>query len=372
MKALITITSLFMIVLLSGCLGTNNSSIAPTLAFAYVVGQGDNGIRAFNVTSVGDLQAQSISSFPTNPRPVSLVVHPSANFLYVANLTSNTVSGYNIDHTTGVLSPVGTAQPPTPVQSQPVAVGINSTGGFLYVLNQGSASISVFSIDPNRGLLAEIAGSPFPTIANPQTMAVSPTSGFLYVGNGALGTISGFNIGANGALAQLGGSPFSAGAGTTLAGLTIDPKGQFLYAADSANNQIVGFNVAANGVLTAVAGSPFAAGTNPVSIAVDATSSFLYSANQGSNNVSAYTISAGALTQVAGSPFAVLTAVAVPQPVFLTVDVTNTFLYVANLGTSSVSAFGINSKSGALGLITDSPFPQSIEPLWIVTTKLTN
>src|SRR5579862_1022844 len=103
MKALITVTSLFIVVLLSGCLGSNNSTVAPTLAFAYVVGQGDNGIHAFTQTSVGDLQFLSTSTFPTSPRPVSIAVHPSHNFLYVPNLTSNTVSGFNIDHTDGVL-----------------------------------------------------------------------------------------------------------------------------------------------------------------------------------------------------------------------------------------------------------------------------
>src|SRR5579871_999790 len=241
MKAFITVTSLFIIVLLSGCLGSNNSSIAPTLAFAYIVGQGDNGIRAFTETSVGDLLSLSVPNFPTNPRPVSIAVHPSHNFLYIPNLTSNTVSGFNINHTNGILTPIGTAQPPTPVQSQPVAAGINSAGTFLYVLNQGSASISAFSIDPVHGLLTQIAGSPFATAVNPQSMAVSPSAGFLYVGNGALGTISGFAIASNGTLAPVAGSPFSAGAGATLAGITIDPKGQFLYAADSVNNKIVGF-----------------------------------------------------------------------------------------------------------------------------------
>ncbi len=371
MKALITITSLFIVVLLSGCLGSNSSSTAPTLAFAYVVGQGDNGIHAFTQSSIGDLQPLSTSSFPTTPRPVSMAVHPSHNFLYVPNLTSNTVSGFNIDHANGVLSPIGTAQPPTPVQSQPVALGINSAGTFLYVLNQGSASISAFSIDPTHGLLTQIAGSPFPTAANPQSMAVSPTAGFLYVGNGALGTISGFAIATNGTLAPVAGSPFSAGTSVTLAGITIDPKGQFLYAADSVNNKIVGFSIGANGALATVAGSPFAAGTTPLAIAVDATSSFLYSANQGSNNVSAFKINAGALTEIAGSPFGVVPGGAVEnsQPTFLTVDVSNTFLYVGNIGTTNVAGFGINATTGVLGLLTDSPFPQTVEPLWIVTTK---
>jgi 6-phosphogluconolactonase (cycloisomerase 2 family) len=132
MKAFITITLLSVTVLLSGCLGSKNSGIAPTLAFAYVVGQGDNSIRAFNQTSVGDLQAQPVASFATNPRPTSLALHPSRNFLYVNSEIANTVSGFNIDHTTGVITPIGTAQAPTPVCasvsicSNPIGVAVDA------------------------------------------------------------------------------------------------------------------------------------------------------------------------------------------------------------------------------------------------------
>jgi 6-phosphogluconolactonase (cycloisomerase 2 family) len=108
-----------------------------------------------------------------------------------------------------------------------------------------------------------------------------------------------------------------------------------------------------------------------VAVAVDNTSTFVYSANQGSNDVSAFKTTSGALTQVAGSPYVVQPngSVGAPQPIFLTVDVSNTFLYVANFGSSTISAFGIKSSDGTLGLLTNSPFVQGISPLWIVTTK---
>jgi 6-phosphogluconolactonase (cycloisomerase 2 family) len=371
MRALAITASFFIITVLSGCLGSNNSSSAPTLAFLYIVGNGDNSIRGLAEKTTGDLQSLPVSVFTTSPRPVSLALHPSKNFLYVPNLTSNTVSGFNVDHINGVLTPIGTAVPPTPTQLQPVAAGVNSGGGFLYVLNQGSASISVFSIDPARGLLSEIAGSPFATAANPQSMVLSPNTGLLYVGNGTLGTISGFAIAANGTLSAVAGSPFSAGAGATVAGITIDSKGQFLYAADSANNKIASFSVAGGGTLTPVAGSPFAAGTKPVSIAVDTNAAFLYAANQGSNNVSAFKISSGALSEITGSPYAVITngSVGTPTPSFLTVDVSNTFLYVANTGSSSISAFTIKASDGTLTLLTTSPFLQGIAPTWMLSTQ---
>jgi 6-phosphogluconolactonase len=382
MKALFTITLLFIAVLLSGCLGSSSSSTAPTLAFLYVVGQGDNSIHAFDEKSTGDLSGVAVPSFATIPRPVSIALHPSRNFLYVPNQTSNTVSGFTIDHTSGVLTPIGTALAPTPVCnpgvcSNPIGIAVNSGGQFLFVLNQGSASpavpasISVFNIDQTRGLLSPIAGSPFAfaslSAPNPQFLAISPTQGFLYVSNGTAGNISAFAIGASGALTELG-SPVSLGAGAVAAGLAIDPKGQFLYAADSANNKIASFNVA-GGPLAAVGSFP--AGTKPVAVTVDNTSSFVYAANQGSNDVSAFTTASGALTQVAGSPYLVQPtgSVGTPQPIFLTVDVSNTFLYVANFGSSSISAFGIKSSDGTLGLITNSPFFQGIAPLWMVSTK---
>jgi len=378
MKALFTVTLLFITVLLSGCLGSSKSSTAPTLAFLYVVGQGDNAIHAFSEKSTGDLSPLAVSSFSTVPRPVSIALHPSRNFLYVPNETSNTVSGFTIDHTAGVLAPIGTAQPPTPVCgpgvcSNPIGVAVNSGGQFLFVLNQGSASpavpasISVFNIDQTRGLLSPASFTTL-TVPNPQFLAASPTQGFLYVSNGAAGNISAFAIGTNGALTELGGSPFSVGAGAVAAGLAIDPKGQFLYAADSANNKVASFNVA-GGPLAAVGSFP--AGTKPVAVAVDSTSTFVYSANQGSNDVSAFKTASGALTQVTGSPYLVQPtgSVGTPQPTFLSVDPSNTFLYVANTGSSSISAFGIKAADGTLGLLTNSPFFQSIEPLWIVITK---
>jgi hypothetical protein len=51
---------------------------------------------------------------------------------------------------------------------------------------------------------------------------------------------------------------------------------------------------------------PYATGTNPFAIAIDPTGQFAYVANEGSNNVSAYTIDSttGALSPMAGSPFA--------------------------------------------------------------------
>ena len=87
--------------------------------------------------------------------------------------------------------------------------------------------------------------------------------------------------------------------------------GQVAYVANGGSGEVEG-NVSGytinstTGALTPIAGSPFAAGLFPQSVAVDPTGRFAYAANGRSNNLSGYTINSttGALTPIAGSPFA--------------------------------------------------------------------
>ena len=366
MKAFISIATLFFALLLSGCLGSSKSSTAPNLAFVYIVGTGDNSIHSLTQKSTGELSSATLPTFATNPRPVAMVLHPSKNFIYVANQTGNTVSGYTLDHVNGILTPVGTALSPSPTCAtspcNPVSLGVNSAGTFLFVLNQGSgttpASIAVFSIDTGRGLLTPIAGSPFSFASlvapNPQFLATAPNGNVLYISNGPSGTISAFSIGGSGALTEIAGSPFTAGA--SMAGLAIDSKGQFLYAADSGNSKIASFGIQSGGALAPVAGSPFATDLVPVALTLDSAGATLFCANQAGATVSAFKTASGALTQVSGSPFSVVAS-----------DPTNTFLYVGNQGTRNVSGFTIHSD-GTLTPLSTSPFPQTVGPQWILMT----
>jgi 6-phosphogluconolactonase len=63
---------------------------------------------------------------------------------------------------------------------------------------------------------------------------------------------------------------------------------------------------AAGGALSAVTGSPFSAGTDPVAVSVDPTDRFVYVINEGAASVSEFALeSTGTLTPLAGSPVAV-------------------------------------------------------------------
>lgn len=373
MKALIRFLCFAVIIALLGC-GDRIPKTTDNVALLYLVGEGANAVQGFHIQASGEIASTAQASFATNPRPVAIALHPSTNFLYVANLTSNTVSGFSLDHTSGFLTPVGNALSPVSTGPSPIAVSVNPGGQFLYVLNQGDATISIYSIDPGRGILTP-TGPAFSTgLTNPQGMLISPGS-FLYVisgtaSNSTPNTISVFSIGSNGALTPAA-SAFTAGANSTLSGITTDPKGQFMYVADFQNSNVISLSIDASGALTQVAGSPFATGAQPVAVAVDGTGSFVYVSNSVSDTVSAFKASSGALTEVAGSPYSTkgTGTVVATQPGFLTVDVTNTFLFVANQGGRSLASFGINPTDGTLVPVSTSPFGQVVTPTWIVTTK---
>jgi 6-phosphogluconolactonase len=131
-------------------------------------------------------------------------------------------------------------------------------------------------------------------------------------------------------------------------------RAQFAYVVnESSPGSVSAYRIGTNGALTPVAGSPFAAGNFPVTVAVDPAGKFAYVTNGGDNNVSAYRIGAnGALTPVAGSPFATGNF-----PVTVAVDPTGKFAYVAdfNLDDNKVSAFSIGAN-GALTPVAGSPF----------------
>lgn len=116
---------------------------------------------------------------------------------------------------------------------------------------------------------------------------------------------------------------------------------------------------AATGGLTEVSGSPLTAGQLAVAAAT-ALDRFLYVANYGGNSVSAYKIdqNSGALSLITGSPYAVGT-----NPFSAVVDPTGRLLYVANYGGSSISAFRIDPTTGQLTPIPGSPFSTGAVPV---------
>jgi 6-phosphogluconolactonase len=317
-------------------------------------------------------------------------------------VNSNSVSGFTINQTTGILTVV--AGSPFAAGASPQSVAIQH-GKFLYAPNGNGASVSAYAINSKTGALVEVAGSPFSTGSVP--VAAVTKNSFLFVGNSADKTVSQYSIDSTtGVLTQIA-APFPTGKSGPL-GLTVSPTEPLLYVADhdsdevivlgitkagvlfnessmrsrgsalsialasgntkvtysakavyecnGTSNDIWGYRVTtATGSLGALGGSPFATGTSPQAVASDLRGTFIFTANAGSNNVSVFTINSqtGALTPAPGSPYS-----AGLQPSAIAVDNGAQYVYVTNSGSDTISGYSV-SGSGALTAVPGSPFASS-------------
>jgi 6-phosphogluconolactonase len=345
--------ALVLVVVFAGIAGSIGCSTSSHFVYATLPNASELAVYREDPYS-GELTTLSGTPYTVGDGAVSVVLHPSAKFLYVANpgQGEDDISLFDIA-SNGTLTEV---PPRTAIgvnASQPQLLVMDPAGGFLYVANALSNNISVFSIDSSSGALTQIVGSPFPIGLTPLSMQVTPSGSFLYVtvaGGQAQttnGSIVGFSVSA-GVLQAL--NPlFTNADGVNPAGLAIDPSGAYLYVANTQSSSISIFAIsppnAPPGTLQEVIGSPLADIYNdPVALMLDPKGQFLYVANQGSNNVAVYSISSSTGLPVAlttsTSAFAFGTEV---SPSFLAEDPNGNYLFVGNRGSSAgIQAFGIS------------------------------
>ena len=362
-----------------------------TPRFAYVANRDSGDVSAYTINSTSGVLAPiscnsscSGSNFLAGNNPYSVTVDPSGKFAYVANNSSDDVSAYTIT-STGALAPNGT----TLAGSKPSSVSVDPTGKFVYVTNWGdtvtSSTVSAYTITSTGALApngSALAGS------QPNSVTVDPSGQFAYVANFSSNDISAYAIDSTGALSPINcsgtcnGINFPAGAGP--GSVTVDPTGKFVYVANWGSGDVSAYTIdPGTGTAGALTQIPcgggngcnvdnFLAGSLPNSVIVDPSGQFAYVANWGSGDVSAYKIDSttGALTAVGSSQ-----VLAGGGPFSITVDPSGKFAYVANQTTDDVSAYTIDSITGALTPIICSGtcssaynFPAGTSPVSVTTT----
>jgi 6-phosphogluconolactonase len=130
----------------------------------------------------------------------------------------------------------------------------------------------------------------------------------------------------------------------------------FVYATIPAANQVIAYREDPNsGVLTQISGSPYSVGVGAQSLVLHPSGKYLYVANPGQNenDISQFNIARdGTLTEpnprVSVAPNA-------SQPKLLVMDPAGGFLYVMNAGSNNISVFSIDSSSGVLTQVVNSP-----------------
>jgi 6-phosphogluconolactonase (cycloisomerase 2 family) len=298
------------------------------------------------IASTGALSATSLAIAQSTP----------PQFVYTADEATQSISGFQLNPTTGVLSSI----PGSPLNERldPFQLAVNPSGTFLFVANFSFNDVSVFRINQSNGALTEVPNSPFSAGngTGPAYLTTDVTGKFLYVANSvytanpAVGEIDAYAIDpATGALTP---TPSTAAAGQAAqcplnaVGIFAHPGGQWIYVSGSGTgasdltNTIQGYTInSATGDMTAFS-TTYQGGEQPEGLAGDA--AFLFS-DHGQHEVFIDTV---AISPVDGS-LALLTSNLVEQselPVAMTVDSTGNFLYT-NLG-----GFQINQTTGVLTL----------------------
>ena len=262
----------------------------------------------------------------------------------------------------------GTVTPPGAASGSQAPVAQIEPGSgtreFAYVTDHAYDRVLLYKIDTKTGTI--VWKGPYQAEAGvrPEGVAIDPAGKFAYVTNYRSDNVSAYTIDPDsGALTHIEGSPFKAGEGAQ--GIAIDPAGKFIYVTNRRAADVSG-DVSAyaidpqSGALTPVAGSPFAAGTDPTGVAITPDGKFAYVTNKFNaqrhgldGDVSAFAIDAtsGALKAVPGSPFA---TGRFPTGVAITPN--GKFAYVPAWQSDSVSAYAIDPHTGALEKVQGSPF----------------
>src|SRR6202140_2209171 len=247
--------------------GPNDAVIDPSGKYLLVTNNFGNNVSVYSIdASSGALAEVAGSPFPANSNPAEILITPSGKFVYVTNPGIGMVTAFSFSN--GVLSQLPTS--PVPSGAGALGLAVDGSERFLYVANPAASNpppfssttgnVSGFNINPSSGALTPILGSPF-TATNgngPSAVTVDPSGRFVYATTpGTSFSVWCFTITpANGQLVAVTNSPFSLTAGGLFA--LIDPSGNYFYVGSQDANGIAGYTYdPSTGTPTAIAGSPF-------------------------------------------------------------------------------------------------------------------
>ena len=313
-------------VLMTGCSDSffsavNNNPLPTGTSYVYVTNSTGTGgsFSAYSLAS-GVLTQLSGSPYTLAAVPTSIVVAPNNKFLFVGTSTGVFLYTINSDGTltagnSGTVIYIG-QDTSTTVQS----MAVDSTSSWLIIANQGSAQLDALSIAPTTGIPSSSVSSPAKlSAATPLQVAISPGNKNVFVALGANGTEAlTFSSGS--------GTPWGS-TGTTVSvaktngsdnAVAVDSTSSYVFVTENATNQLRVFPITS---FSKSSETDYATGQAPSSVLADLSGSYVYVGNATDNTISAYSLSAGALTVLGDSPFS-----SVKSPLAMVEDSTKGYL----------------------------------------------
>ncbi|MFL6387045.1 MAG: MBG domain-containing protein [Terriglobales bacterium] len=322
-----------------------------------------NTVSGYSVSAAGALTQLSGSPFSTGGAGANVVCYglnritlsPINNLLFVANTGDRTITSFQINPATGILTRVAGSPFPTLLtldSCQGISLAATPDGNFLFASSNGQ--IETFTINAG-GTLTPLATPLTPNCCSPDaSMVVSPNGQFLAISNQS--NVSMFTINA-GVLTAVPGSPFSKTGSGSLSGLDFSCAADRLYAGEATGSPALADawtidNAPASptlGLLTPVPGTPFtSSGNNSNMVLYSPDNSLLFQSNQLTNSVNSFTVNPdGSLVNV--GKFGTTTQLHTPAG--MATDATGTFLYVAD-DAFGVAVFRIGN-GGVLAALSD-------------------
>jgi DNA-binding beta-propeller fold protein YncE len=137
--------------------------------YLYVLNQSAGTVSAFAIDSVtGELRGVPGSPFAGAGSTTSMVVDPPGKRLYAGNQTA--VVAYRVFDSKGTLQLL--RQSPFAGVSDALGLGFDLADSFLYVANNSGNTVSGFQADKNNGNLRLLSDSPYPAGNNPTSVTV--------------------------------------------------------------------------------------------------------------------------------------------------------------------------------------------------------
>jgi len=364
-----------------------------TIGYMYVTGAQYNQIAGFKIDDLsGNLTPIIDSPFSSGGTdPICSVVLSGGRYLYVLNhgtgaAGSSSIALFSIGGD-GVLA---YQQTYNTLGNNPV--WMISTGSFLYVLdgqqsttsysgaNTALGDITAFSVNSTTGRLTLLPNTAststnntlipyFPVGQSPTTMRATPGGSYIYVlDGGPIGANTGsyFTVYAiNSSTGQLtlptaNSQEFQAAGnlGDTIGAIATEPSGKYFYQYDTTLNEIFPYTIGSNGNLQALVGGAVSNDPNAQAadyILADTHTKFLYVFNTGATNptnstaasssITGYTIdsSTGRLTELTDSPYSTGA-----EPKCAVEDPSSQYLYTADFNDGTIIGKLLNQNTGQL------------------------
>jgi 6-phosphogluconolactonase len=279
----------------------------------------------------------------------------AADTAYVANAFSESVSQYAIG-ASGLLSPLSPATVPAATSicaPGPVDIALTPDGSSAYAIDFCFGLVNQYDVDPSSGALSPKTVATVDSGPGALGVAVTPDGRSAYVTSVSDGTVFQYDIApTTGALSPK--TPASVDAGFCSWGIAMSPDGASAYVVDDCDlpgGGVRQFNVdPITGALSPKTPPAVLAGRGPRSIAVSSDGRSAYVTNESAQNGTATGVSQYSIDPLSGalSPKSPATVATGPGPVGVDVTPDGRSAYVTSVGSASVFQYDIDRSTGAL------------------------